>query len=148
MNRNYQAILYDGVVMPLVDSEDSLIDTILSETLNNLFTISKNGQIIDSSGNFWTIWSTTELELWWNIFESVVGIPFGRKLFNSCCDEEEYQIFNSELLVNGFFCPSSCTSESSSDSFDRSLYCVFHPEMSTARGERLIYGFYTFFIGS
>ena len=52
MNQNYQAILYDGVVMPLVDSNDSLIDTILSETLNNLFTISKSGQIIDSSGNF------------------------------------------------------------------------------------------------
>ena len=52
MNQNYQAILYDGVIMPLVDSNDSLIDTILSETLNNLFTISKRGQIIDSSGNF------------------------------------------------------------------------------------------------
>ncbi|MAP59540.1 MAG: hypothetical protein CL978_04830, partial [Euryarchaeota archaeon] len=102
MNQNYQAILYDGVVMPLVDSNDSLIDTTLSETLNNLFTISKSGQIIDSSGNCWIIWSTAELELWWNIFESVVGIPFGRKLFNSCCDEEEYQIFNSELLVSGF----------------------------------------------
>ena len=46
--------------MPLVDSEDSLIDTILSETLNNLFTISKNGQIIDHSGNFWIIWRTAE----------------------------------------------------------------------------------------
>jgi hypothetical protein len=103
MNQNYQAILYDGVVMPLVDSNDSLIDTTLSETLNNLFITSKRGQIIDSSGNFWIIWSTAELELWWNIFESVVGIPFGRKLFNSCCDEEEYQIFNSELLVSGFF---------------------------------------------
>ena len=57
MNQNYQAILYDGVIMPLVDSNDSLIDTILSETLNNLFTTSKRGQIIDSSGNFWIIWN-------------------------------------------------------------------------------------------
>jgi len=89
--------------MPLVDSEDSLIDTDLSQSLNNLFTLSKNGHIIDNSGNFWMIWNINELELWWNIFESTVAIPFGRKLFNSCCDEEEYQIFHSKLLVNGLF---------------------------------------------
>ncbi len=103
MNLSNRAILFDGVNMPLVNSEEVLFDPLLSKCVSDQFNISKNGQIIDQEGNFWMIWSVVELERWWNIFESIVGIPFGRKLFNSCCDEEEYQISHCGLLGKGLF---------------------------------------------
>ena len=103
MNLSNRDTLFDGVNMPLVNSEEVLFDPILSKSVSDQFNISKNGQIIDQTGNFWMIWGIVELERWWNIFESTVGIPFGRKLFNSCCDEEEYQLSHSGLLGKGLF---------------------------------------------
>ena len=103
MNLSNQVILFDGVNMPLVDSEDIVFDSSLSKSINERFTISKSGHITDDKGNLWMVWSLIELERWWNIFESAVGIPFGRKLFNSCCDEEEFQISDTGLFVKGLF---------------------------------------------
>ena len=103
MNLSNQVILFDGVNMPLVDSEDIVFDSSLSKSINERFTISKSGHITDDKGNLWMVWSLVELERWWNIFESAVGIPFGRKLFNSCCDEEEFQISDTGLFVKRLF---------------------------------------------
>ena len=44
-----------------------------------------------------------ELERWWTIFESNIGIPFGRKLFNSCVDEEEFQLIENNFFNTGWF---------------------------------------------
>jgi len=103
MKLNNRVIHFNGVIMPLVDPEDERHDSHLSETVNSQFTITESGHIIDHHGNSWMIWSLVELERWWNIFESTIGIPFGRKLFNSCCDEEEYLIAQCGLFVKGLF---------------------------------------------
>ena len=89
--------------MPLIDSSESLIDDYLTQEFNHRFSCFQNGQILDENGNPWMIWNLLELERWWSIFESNIGIPFGRKLFNSCVDEEEFQLYDIQLFNSGWF---------------------------------------------
>lgn len=89
--------------MPLIDSGESLVDFELTSEFRDFFSMSDNGQISDFTGRNWMIWSFSELERWWGIFESVLAVPFGRKLFNSCCDEEEFHIHSDEIISSGWF---------------------------------------------
>jgi len=89
--------------MPLIDSEESFVDTELTKRFKEYFSLTSNGSIQDSKNRNWMIWSLSEIERWWGIFENVLGVPFGRKLFNSCCDEEEFQIHSDEIIKSGWF---------------------------------------------
>ena len=89
--------------MPLIDSGESLIDTDLTQQFKDYFSITDEGLIKDSYNRNWMVWSISDIERWWGIFETNLAIPFGRKLFNSCCDEEEFQIHTSELVKTGWF---------------------------------------------
>jgi len=89
--------------MPLIDSGESTKDVHLTNLFNTNFSSFSNGQILDNSGCSWMIWSLLELERWWSLFESNVGVPFGRKLFNSCADEEEFQLRDNQIIKTGWF---------------------------------------------
>ncbi len=89
--------------MPLIDSGESLVNTELTQQFKEYFSLTANGLIRDHNDRNWMVWSITEIERWWGIFETNLAVPFGRKLFNSCCDEEEYQINHDEIIKSGWF---------------------------------------------
>ena len=65
--------------------------------------MTSNGLICDPNNQNWMIWSISEIERWWSIFETILSVPFGRKLFNSCCDEEEFIIDSQDIIKSGWF---------------------------------------------
>jgi hypothetical protein len=89
--------------MPLIDSGESLADEELTGRFREYFSMTSNGLIRDSNNQNWMIWSISEIERWWGIFETNLAVPFGRKLFNSCCDEEEFQIYSEQIMKSGWF---------------------------------------------
>lgn len=89
--------------MPLIDSGESLVDPELTRQFKEYFSLTNEGSIKDVYNDDWMVWSLTDIERWWGIFETNLAVPFGRKLFNSCCDEEEYQIYENEIIKSGWF---------------------------------------------
>ena len=93
--------------MPLIDSGESLVDYELTRRFKEYFSMTDGGSIKDPHNHDWMVWSITDIERWWGIFETNLAVPFGRKLFNSCCDEEEYQIHGNDIFKSGWFKKSS-----------------------------------------
>lgn len=89
--------------MPLIDSGESLVDVNLTKNFRDHFSMTSNGLICDPNNQNWMIWSISEIERWWGIFETNLSVPFGRKLFNSCCDEEEFIIHSHDIIKSGWF---------------------------------------------
>jgi len=88
--------------MPLIDEENNHLDVELMSDVASIFS-TKNGLIIDNTGNQWYLWRIDGLDSWWRFFEEVIDAPMGRKLANAACDEEEYLLENIDLNFNGFF---------------------------------------------
>ena len=89
--------------MPLIDSGESMVDYDFTRQFKEYFSMTDEGSIKDLHNHDWMVWSITDIERWWGIFETNLAVPFGRKLFNSCCDEEEYQIHVNEIIKSGWF---------------------------------------------
>ena len=89
--------------MPLIDSGESMVDYDFTRQFKEYFSMTDEGSIKDPHNHDWMVWSITDIERWWGIFETNLAVPFGRKLFNSCCDEEEYQIHVNEIIKSGWF---------------------------------------------
>ena len=89
--------------MPIVDDESHLHDDELTSKFQNHFSMSGNGRIIDSGGNYWYIVQENELLNFVSLLENNVGIPIGRILHNSAADAFELILSPLTSVNFGFF---------------------------------------------
>ena len=89
--------------MPIVDDESPLHDDELTSRFQNHFSMSGNGRIIDSDGNYWYIFQENELLNFISLLENNVGIPIGRILHNSAADSFELILSPLTNVNFGFF---------------------------------------------
>ena len=89
--------------MPIVDDESPLHDDELTSRFQNHFSMSGNGRIIDSDGNYWYIVQENELLNFISLLENNVGFPIGRILHNSAADSFELILSPLSKIKFGFF---------------------------------------------
>ena len=89
--------------MPIVDDESPLHDDELTTRFQNHFSMSGNGRIVDSYGNYWYIVQENELLNFISLLENNVGIPIGRILHNSAADAFELILSPLTSVNFGFF---------------------------------------------
>ena len=89
--------------MPLVDDNSIPINKLLTADFSRIFKLSHRGTIIDAEGNEWLMWNVDELNNWLRLFETNLGIPFGRKIHNCAADCEEIKLQTLGLKKRGFF---------------------------------------------
>ena len=89
--------------MPLIENNSIPINKLLTTDFSKSFKLSHRGTIIDTDGNEWMMWNVDELNNWLRLFETNLGVPFGRKIHNCAADCEEIKLQTLGLKKRGLF---------------------------------------------
>ena len=89
--------------MPLVDDENQLHDSKLSNQFNNYFSGGSSGSIVDIYGNFWYVSQENDFSKFLSLLESNIGIPLGRVFHNSAADSFEVILDSLSSVSFGLF---------------------------------------------
>ena len=89
--------------MPLIEDNSIPINKLLTADFLRSFKLSHRGTIIDTDGNEWMMWNVDELNNWLRLFETNLGVPFGRKIHNCAADCEEIKLQTLGLKRRGLF---------------------------------------------
>ena len=89
--------------MPLVDNENQLHDSKLTDQFNQHFSGGNKGNLVDSNGNFWYVCQDDEFSKLLSFLESNIGLPLGRVFHNSAADTFELILTSLNRVNFGLF---------------------------------------------
>ena len=89
--------------MPLVDDENQLHDSKLSNQFNKHFSGGNSGNIVDIYGNSWYVSQENDFSKFLSLLESNMGIPLGRVFHNSAADSFEIILDSLNSVNFGLF---------------------------------------------
>lgn len=85
------------------DEDSSSDSSSLLSSIHHHFQCADDGTIRDSAEQSWMMWNVVDFHRWWHAFETIAGVPLGRKLMNAAADQEEYSFIQTSFLKIGWF---------------------------------------------